>query len=176
MDDKELKSIIEGILFVFGDPIESKEIAKVMNISSEKTEKLLLEMKNEFDYSRRGIRIVMFNNSYQLGTRVEHHDWIQSVVAGRNKRSLSNAALETLSIIAYKQPVTKLEVDYIRGVKSDRSLETLINRKLVVDKGRLDKPGKPIIYGTTDDFLKYFGLQDLNDLPSIQDFKMDSEI
>jgi segregation and condensation protein B len=176
MDDKELKSIIEALLFTFGDPIESKEIAKVLDIPTKKTDELLLEMKNEFDYARRGIRIVKFNNSYQLGTRVEHHEWIQAIVVDRHKRSLSNAALETLSIIAYKQPVTKSEIDYIRGVKSDRSVETLIGRKLVVDKGRLDKPGKPIIYGTTDEFLKYFGLQTLKELPDVEDFNMDSEI
>ncbi len=176
MDKRELKSIIEALLFTFGDPIEAKEIAKLLDISPKKTEELLSEMKSEFDYSRRGIRIVRFNNLYQLGTRVEHHDWIQAIVFARNRRTLSNAALETLSIIAYKQPVTKSEIDYIRGVKSDRSLETLIARKLVIDKGRLDKPGRPIIYGTTDEFLRYFGLQTLTELPDIEDFNVDDEI
>ncbi len=176
MDDKEIKSIIEALLFTFGDPIEGKEIARVLDIPTNKVIDLLDQMQNEFDYARRGVRIVKFNKTYQLGTRVDHHEWIQSIVVGRNKKSLSNAALETLSIIAYKQPVTKSEIDYIRGVKSDRSLETLIGRRLVIEKGRLDKPGKPIIYGTSDEFLKYFGLQSLKDLPDIEDFEVDSDI
>lgn len=170
MDKRELKAIIEGLLFTFGDPIEAKELAKVLDISNKETEELLKEIKDEFDFNRRGIRIIKFNNSYQLGTRPEHHEYIKSIVQTRNTKNLSSAALETLSIIAYKQPVIKADIDQIRGVKSDRSIETLINRKLVKEVGRLDKPGKPIQYGTTDDFLKYFGLESIDQLPPVDTY------
>lgn len=175
MDKRELKSIIEGLLFTFGEPIESGEIAKVLDITNKEALQLLMEMKDEYDYNRRGIRIVKFNNSFQLGTRPEHHQWIKTVVQERNTRALSNAALETLSIVAYKQPVTKADIDHIRGVKSDRSLETLITRRLVKETGKLDKPGRPNLYGTTDGFLKYFGLESLKDLPPVDDFKIEEE-
>lgn len=168
MDDREAKSIIEGLLFTFGDPLESKEIAKVLELPHKEVIRLLKEMKDEFDFNRRGMRLIMFNDSYQLGTRPEHHQWIKSFVLDRNTKSLSNAALETLSIIAYRQPVTKAEIDHIRGVKSDRSIETLVMRRLVRETGRLDKPGKPILYGTTDGFLKYFGLESLDQLPLVE--------
>ena len=169
MDERELKSIIEGLLFTFGEPIEAGELSKVLGVSTEDIHRLLKEMKDEFDFKRRGLRIIKFNESYQLGTRPEHHEWIKTIVLDRNTKNLSNAALETLSIIAYKQPVTKSEIDHIRGVKSDRSVETLMTRRLVREMGRLDKPGKPILYGTTDEFLKYFGLESLEELPPVEE-------
>lgn len=175
MEKREVKSIIEGLLFTFGEPIESNEIAKVLDMNNKEVLSIILEMKDEFDYNRRGIRIVRFNNSFQLGTRPEHHQWIKMIVQDRNTRSLSNAALETLSIVAYKQPATKADIDHIRGVKSDRSLETLIGRRLVKELGKLDKPGKPNIYGTTDEFLRYFGLQSIEDLPSVEGFNVEEE-
>ncbi len=173
MDKREIKSIIEGLLFTFGEPIDCNEVAKVLGIPNKEVLSILLEMKDEFDFNRRGIRIIRFNNSFQLGTRPEHHEWIKQIVQGRNTRSLSNAALETLSIVAYKQPVTKADIDHIRGVKSDRSLETLIGRRLAKEVGKLDKPGKPNLYGTTDEFLRYFGLESLKELPPIDDFRIE---
>ncbi len=168
MDDREAKSIIEGLLFTFGDPLESKEMARVLELPHKEVIRLLKEIKDELDFDRRGIRLVKFNDSYQLGTRPEHHQWIKSIVLERNTKALSNAALETLSIIAYRQPVTKAVIDHIRGVKSDRSIETLAMRRLVRETGRLDKPGKPILYGTTDEFLKYFGLESIDQLPPVE--------
>ncbi|HZH93206.1 MAG TPA: SMC-Scp complex subunit ScpB [Tissierellaceae bacterium] len=175
MDNRELKSIIEGLLFTFGEPIESSELAKVLDMPTKDVHSILLEMKDEFDYNRRGVRIIRFNKSFQLGTRPEHHEWIKQIVQGRNTRSLSNAALETLSIVAYKQPVTKADIDHIRGVKSDRSLETLIGRRLVKEAGKLDKPGRPNLYGTTDEFLRYFGLESLEQLPPVDEFTIEEE-
>jgi len=166
-----LKSIIEGLLFAFGDPLEDKEISKVVNISVKDVNKYLQEMKVEFDEQNRGIRIIKINNSYQLSTRPEHYDFIKAVVISRNQRNLSNASLETLSIIAYKQPITKMEIDEIRGVKSDKSIETLMQRKLIREIGRLDRPGKPILYGTSDEFLKFFGIECIEDLPNIEELR-----
>lgn len=171
MDERNLKSIIEGLLFAFGDPLEDKEISKVVNISVKDVNKYLQEMKVEFDEQNRGIRIIKINNSYQLSTRPEHYDFIKAVVISRNQRNLSNASLETLSIIAYKQPITKMEIDEIRGVKSDKSIETLMQRKLIREIGRLDRPGKPILYGTSDEFLKFFGIECIEDLPNIEELR-----
>ncbi|NMR95966.1 SMC-Scp complex subunit ScpB, partial [Vibrio parahaemolyticus] len=111
---------------------------------------------------------IKINNSYQLATRPEHYDFIKSILISRNQRSLSNAALETLSIIAYKQPITKMEIDEIRGVKSDKSIETLLQKKLIKEAGRLERPGRPILYVTTDEFLKFFGIETIEDLPDIE--------
>ncbi len=171
MDERNLKSIIEGLLFAFGDPLEDKEISKVVNISVKDVNKYLQEMKVEFEEQNRGIRIIKINNSYQLSTRPEHYDFIKAIVISRNQRNLSNASLETLSIIAYKQPITKMEIDEIRGVKSDKSIETLMQRKLIREIGRLDRPGKPILYGTSDEFLKFFGIECIEDLPNIEDLR-----
>ncbi|TFZ39766.1 SMC-Scp complex subunit ScpB [Soehngenia longivitae] len=171
MDERNLKSIIEGLLFAFGDPLEDKEISKVVNISVKDVNKYLQEMKVEFEEQNRGIRIIKINNSYQLSTRPEHYDFIKAVVISRNQRNLSNASLETLSIIAYKQPITKMEIDEIRGVKSDKSIETLMQRKLIREIGRLDRPGKPILYGTSDEFLKFFGIECIEDLPNIEELR-----
>jgi segregation and condensation protein B len=171
VDERNIKSIIEGLLFAFGDPLEDKEISKVINISVKDVNKYLQEMKAEFDEQKRGIRIIKMNNFYQLATRPEHYDFIKSVVISRNQRNLSNASLETLSIIAYKQPITKMEIDEIRGVKSDKSIETLLQKKLIREMGRLDRPGKPILYGTSDEFLKFFGIECIEDLPLISELE-----
>ncbi|MBC7087268.1 MAG: SMC-Scp complex subunit ScpB [Tissierellales bacterium] len=163
-----IKSIIEGLLFAFGEPLEIKEISKVLNLSVDEVNQCLEEMKLEFDEQNRGLRIIKINNSYQLATRPEHYDFIKSILISRNQRSLSNAALETLSIIAYKQPITKMEIDEIRGVKSDKSIETLLQKKLIKEAGRLERPGRPILYVTTDEFLKFFGIETIEDLPDIE--------
>lgn len=171
MDAKEIKSIIEALLFVWGDPLESKDIADILEIDKNKIEKMLEEMIDDFDYNRRGIRIIKIKKSYQLGTRPDHFQWLKKLSTPKSSKTLSNAALETLSIIAYRQPVIKSDIEAIRGVRCDRAIETLIDNELVVEKGRLDRVGKPIIYGTTDNFLRNFGLENLEDLPPLKDFK-----
>ena len=110
-------------------------------------------------------------DSYQIGTRPEHYDWIKKLYHQKPPKNLSNAALETLSIIAYKQPVIKSEIEYIRGVKCDKAIETLIERNLVQELGRLDRTGRPIIYGTTKEFLKLFSLESLDDLPDLKEIE-----
>ncbi|NLV88601.1 MAG: SMC-Scp complex subunit ScpB [Tissierellia bacterium] len=170
MEKRELKSIIEALLFTWGDPIEIKDIASIIEKKENEVEELIEEMINEFDYNRRGIRIMKINNSYQLSTRPEHYDWIKKLSSPKYTKSLSNAALETLSIIAYRQPVIKSDIEAIRGVRCDKAIETLIERGLVVELGRLERVGRPILYGTTDLFLKTFGLESLEQLPPLEDF------
>lgn len=169
MDEKEIKSIIEALLFTWGDPLESKDIASILEIDIDKIEIILEEMIDEFDYNRRGLKIIKIKESYQLATRPNHFEWLKKLLTPKTSKTLSNAALETLSIIAYRQPVLKSDIEAIRGVRSDRSIETLIDRGLVLEIGRLERVGRPIIYGTTDDFLRNFGLENLEELPPLKD-------
>lgn len=169
MDNSELKSIIEGLLFTWGDPLELKDIAGVLDIKEKEAEIVIRELMDELDYNRRGLRIIRFNNSFQIGTRPEHYEWIGKLNLSKNKRNLSNAALETLSIIAYRQPIIKSDIEIIRGVRCDRAIETLMERNLVIDVGRRDTTGRPILYGTTEEFLKYFGLENIDELPGLDE-------
>ncbi|HHV27728.1 SMC-Scp complex subunit ScpB [Anaerosalibacter bizertensis] len=171
MDKKEIKSIIEALLFIWGDPLSLKDISYVLEIDEKKTKEIIHEMIDEFNFDRRGIKIIQIEDSYQLGTRAEHFKWIEKLSIPKTKKNLSNAALETLSIIAYRQPITKSEIEAIRGVRCDKALDTLLEKEIIEEKGRLEKTGRPIIYGTTKQFLKYFGLGSLNELPSLNDFK-----
>ena len=167
MDKREEKSIIEALLFTWGDPLSIKDISTVLEIDKKQVELILNDMIDEFNYSRRGIQILKIKDSYQLGTRAEHFEWIKKLSVPKDNRSLSNAALETLSIIAYRQPIIKNEIEAIRGVKCDKAISTLFEKKLIKEAGRLEKTGRPILYATTDDFLKYFGLNTIKDLPEI---------
>lgn len=171
MDIRELKSIIESLLFTWGDPLSIKDISKITDVSERELAFILKDMMDEFDYNRRGVKIIKMDKYYQLSTRVEHFEWIKKLNPINDKKNLSTASLETLSIIAYKQPVIKSDIEYIRGVKSDRSLETLLKRNLIEEIGRLEKTGRPIIYGTTNEFLRAFGLQNLNELPKIENLE-----
>lgn len=166
----EAKGIIEAILFTWGDPLDLKSISSILELDEAIVENILEEMIKDFDTQNRGLKIIKFEDSYQLGTKLEYFDYIKKL-SSKTKKSLSNAAMETLSIIAYKQPVTKSDIDNIRGVKSDRVIETLHEKKLIEELGRLERPGRPIVYGTSDDFLKYFGLESLEDLPNVNNFE-----
>ena len=171
MDKKEMKSIIEGILFVWGEPLALKDIAKIFEIKEQLTSSILKEMILEFEENRRGLRIVKADDHYQIGTRPEHSPWIKQLAESKGKKTLSTASLETLSIIAYSQPIIKSEIEIIRGVKCDRSLLTLMDKGLIEETGRLEKTGRPIVYGTTKEFLIAFGLESLLDLPNLEEFE-----
>lgn len=170
MDEREIKAIIESLLFIWGDPLSLSDIANVLEIKREKAKEILEEMVSEFEYNRRGIRIITVNDKYQLSTRPEHYQWISKLINKSSNKTLSNASLETLAIIAYKQPITKNQIEAIRGVRCGKAIETLLSKNLIKEIGRLKKTGRPIIYGTTEEFLRYFGLKDLNDLPKLDEF------
>jgi len=173
VDEREIKAIIEALLFVWGDPLSLNDISKIIEVEEEKVKKILKNMIDEFDFNRRGLKIICLNDNYQLCTRPEHHQWINKLTQEKDIKSLSTAALETLSIIAYKQPITKNEIENIRGVRCDKALDTLQKKGLIEEKGRLERTGRPIIYGTTTEFLRYFGLETLEDLPTLKDFKIE---
>ncbi len=175
MDIREIKSIIEALLFTWGDPLEIKDIASILDINEKEITKIIQEMIDEFDFNMRGLRIIKVKDSYQLGTRSEHFEWIKKLANTKVARNLSNAALETLSIIAYRQPIIKSDIEAIRGVRCDKSIETLIDRGLISELGRMDRVGRPILYGTTDMFLRAFGIEDLEKLPPLKDIIEDIE-
>lgn len=166
-DNREIKSIIESILFVWAEPIHYSELAKILELDKKELLSLVNEMKDEANHYRRGIVINIFDNYIQMATRKDHEPYISKLVKN-SKKILSNSAMETLAIIAYKQPVTKVEIDNIRGVKSYSSVENLLARGLIEEVGRLDKIGKPILYGTTIEFLRAFNISSLKELPSIE--------
>lgn len=170
-NEKEYLNIIESILFAVGDKVEVKQIANALEISESYALSLLDKLKSQYDFDMRGLKIVRTDNLFQLTTRSEYFEYIKKVVVNKNTTSLSQAALETLAIIAYKQPVTRLEIDTVRGVKSQSSLNLLLDRGLVERKGkREDVIGRPMTFGTTKEFLRLAGIDTLSELPNFEDF------
>lgn len=169
MNDTYLKGIIEEILYIWGEPIDINELSKII-YDAEKSEirKAINEMMVERNENSSGLIIKNYENKYQFSTRADHEKYISNIVK-KSEKNLSNSSLETLSIIAYKQPITRAEIDKIRGVKSQSTIDSLLDKKLIKENGRLDKIGKPIIYVTTDLFLKYFNISSLDQLPKIDE-------
>lgn len=168
MDKTYLKGVIEEILYIWGEAIDVKELAKIIDFASRsQIKESLEEMKKSRDEKKSGLIIRKFDGKYQFSTRSEHEKYISKIVK-KSAKKLSNSSLETLSIIAYKQPITRVEIDKIRGLNSQSTIDSLIERNLIRENGRLDKIGKPIIYITTEEFLKYFNLESLDGLPKIK--------
>ncbi len=167
MNDREYISIIESILYVWAEPIHIDEISKILELPKKETRALVNQLKDECQHYRRGIILNEYNDYLQFSTRPEHDIYISKLVKTSKKKSLSNSAMEVLSIIAYKQPITRVEIDDIRGVKSYGSIETLLSKSLIKEVGRLEKIGRPILYGTTTEFLALFDISSLNELPSV---------
>ncbi len=168
MMDNYLKGLIEEVLYVWAEPINIEELSKIIyDYSKVDIKKCLEEMIIERKDLESGLIIRSFNDSFQFTTRKASDKYFESLLS-KSEKKLTNSTLETLSIIAYKQPITRVEIDKIRGVNSQSTIDSLLDKKLIVEKGRLDKIGKPIIYGTSDIFLKYFNLNSLEDLPEIR--------
>ena len=166
--NRKPKAIIEGILFAMGESVPVKRLAEVMDMTEKQTEALLVEMENEYSSSpERGIHLIRLENSWQLCTKRDYYDYIHRLKEKARRAALTNAGLEVLSVVAYNQPVTRSSIEFIRGVNSDGPLNTLIASGLVKEVGRLDAPGKPILFGTTEDFLRCFNLSSLSELPDI---------
>ena len=168
---KTIKSAIESMMFVWGDPLDIKEIADIFNVDKNEIYDCCLELKDEYEQEGRGIVIKEVNKSFQFVTRRENIDYIERLCTPVKHKKLSQSALETLAIIAYKQPVTKGEIESIRGIRCDRVIEGLVKKRLVAETGRSDAVGRPILYGTTDEFLRQFGFESLKELPSIEDIE-----
>ena len=163
----KMKSAIEAMLFVSGEPLPARELIANLEIGNKLLVEIINEMIEEYSKSDRGLRLIEINGGYQLVTKEENSDYIQKLLKKNRKHSLSQASIESLAIIAYKQPITRIDIDEIRGVKSESALQRLVERNLIREVGRLEVPGRPILYGTTDEFLRQFGLKTLKELPSI---------
>lgn len=163
----DIKQIIKALLFAWGDPLDIKIISEICDIDYDEALNQIEELKTELDNKNDGLKIIRMNNKYQIITRDIYYSYIEKLLNEKPKNNLSNASIETLSIIAYKQPVTKMDIEKIRSVKSDGPINTLLDRQLIEEVGRLDTPGKPILYGTSEVFLRSFGIEDLSELPEL---------
>jgi segregation and condensation protein B len=156
---------IEAILFVAGEPVRVEELAKALNVTVRQVENELAKLRDEYDFNQRGFTLKRFGHQVQLATRALYATDVVHLLQPVQKQSLTQAAMETLAVIAYKQPVTRAEVEQVRGVKCDYSVQSLMKKELIMEVGRKETLGRPILYGTTENFLAHFGLSTLDDLP-----------
>ena len=168
---KTIKSAIESMMFVWGDPLDIKEVADIFNVDKKEIYDLCKELQAEYEQEGRGIVIREVNKCFQFVTRPENIGYIERLCTPVKHKRLSQSALEVLAIIAYKQPVTKGEIEAVRGIKCDRVIEGLMKKELVAQLGRSDAVGRPMLFGTTDQFLMEFGFETLKDLPEIEDIE-----
>ena len=173
MEIEKIKSIIEAILFAAGRQVSIKELMISLEMPKEDLENIIISMQEEYKAEKRGIEIIKVEDSYQLCTKKEIYEYIYPILDKRSKPNLSNAALETLAIIAYNPKVTRAEIESIRGVSADACIYKLLEYGLIQETGKADLPGKPMTYGTSNEFLKMFGYTSLNDLPELPRYKLD---
>ena len=171
-----MKGIIEGLLYVQGDlGLTIEQVADILEIDNEEAKRLILELKQDYIDNDRGLRINYLGNSFKLTTKEEHKEYFKKLLENPRNNVLSNSALETLAIIAYNEPITRIEVDEIRGVDSAYVMRRLLAKGMIKECGRKDIPGHPILYKTTDEFLDYFGLASKDDLPKIEVLESNDE-
>ena len=178
--EKNYRAIIEAILFTMGESVELGKIAEAIELDKKETQKILEAMMEEWNTSERGIAIMELDGAYQMCTKSEMYDYLIKIAKQPKQRVLTDVLLETLSIIAYKQPVTKAEIEKIRGVSSEHAVSKLVEYNLVCELGRLDAPGRPILFGTTEEFLRSFGVNSIDNLPvmnpvQLEEFKQEAE-
>lgn len=175
MNHQQMKSVIEGLLFVSGDEgLDARQIAEVLEESQDLVADLLQDLKNDFRRQGRGIQIVEIAGTFQMTTVPEHAPFFERLAYSPSHGTLSQAALETLAIVAYRQPITRIEIEEVRGVKSERPIQTLVAKQLIREVARAEVIGRPILYGTTKQFLEYFGLNSLQELPMPPSFDADT--
>lgn len=180
VEREKTEAIIEAILFALGASVTIDKLAEVLELDKKEVKELLADMKSRYEKDDRGIELVELENSVQLGTKSEAYEYLQKIVKNSQRYALTDTVLETLSIVAYKQPVTREEIERIRGVSCDHAINKLLEYDLIEEVGRLDAPGRPLLFGTTEQFLRSFGVRSIGDLPSmspelIEDFKEQAE-
>lgn len=171
MEYQEAKSVLEALLFISGEPVSLDTLKNILEIDKEEIERLAEELMNEYQSRNTGLLIVEVAGGFQMATKPVCAPWIKKLLSITMPTRLSQQSLETLSIIAYKQPAIKAEIDSIRGVNSEGPLRTLLERRLIKILGRKEAPGRPLMYGTTREFLEYFGLKNLLELPTLKEFQ-----
>ena len=177
---KQMEGIIEAILFTMGDSVEVGKIARALEQDEATTRKVIHKLMDKYAAEDRGIRIIELDGAYQMCTKTEMYEYLIRVASQPKKHVLTDVLLETLSIIAYKQPITKQEIEGIRGVSCDHAVNKLVEYGLVDEVGRLDAPGRPILFGTTESFLRSFGVRNVDELPvispdKVEDFRKEAE-
>ncbi len=170
MEIREIQAILESVLFAAGDAVDIERLADIVDVDKRSLREILKKMMDEYNFERRGIHIIQLEDAYQMCTRGEYHDYVAMLAEPRRKQNLSNAAIEVLAIVAYKQPVTRSTIENIRGVNCDYVVNRLVERGLIEEVGRLDAPGRPLLFGTTQEFLRCFGIASLDDLPDYDSF------
>jgi segregation and condensation protein B len=177
VDLKERKSVIEGLLFVSGDEgIDAKQLAEILELDIPAVVDAVRQLQQDFRRSHRGVQIVELAGSFQMTTLPAHAVYFERLAYSPSRTALSQSALETLAIVAYRQPITRVEIEEIRGVRTDRALHTLVAKELIEEVGRAEAPGRPILYGTTKQFMDYFGLSGLSELPEASSFENDTNL
>ena len=180
LDEKREEAIVEAVLFTMGKSVELRQLAAALGTDTERAEAAVRRLQSRYEAEKRGMQITQLEDSWQMATRAEYYENLIRVAASPKKQVLSEVVLETLSIIAYKQPVTKMEIEKIRGVKCDHAINKLVEYELVRELGRLDAPGRPLLFGTTEEFLRSFGVQSIDELPvlspvQVEEFKQEAE-
>ena len=180
MEEINYKAIIESILFTMGDSVELDKIANALELDKKKTQQLIEELMHEYEEADRGIAIMELDGAYQMCTQPNTYEYLIRIAKQPKKHVLTDVLLETLSIIAYKQPITRVEIEKIRGVSCDHAVNKLLEYNLIQELGRLDAPGRPLLFGTTEEFLRSFGVKSLEELPElnqeqIEEFKQQAE-
>ncbi|MBO5277898.1 MAG: SMC-Scp complex subunit ScpB [Lachnospiraceae bacterium] len=170
---KQTEAAIEAILFTMGNSVELSRIAAAIGHDEDTTKRLIHNMMDKYQHEDRGIQIIELEDAFQMCTKKEMYEYLIRVASTPKKQVLTDVLLETLSIIAYKQPVTKLDIEKIRGVKCDHAVNKLVEYNLVCEAGRLDAPGRPILFATTEEFLRSFGVSSLDELPHVKQDKLD---
>lgn len=170
---RQLEAAIEAILFAMGDSVAEEDLARAIGQDVPTTRKLVHSLMDRYQGEEYGIQVIELENAYQMCTKKQFYEYLIRIAIQPKKAALTDVMLETLAIIAYKQPVTKPEIEKIRGVQSDHTVNKLIEYNLVKEVGRLDAPGRPILFGTTEEFLRAFGVQTLDDLPAMSPVQME---
>ena len=171
MEDREAKSVIEAILFMSGEPVSLDTLRKVIEVDKYNTERLVRDLINDYSLRNSGLLLLEVAGGFQIVTNPACAPWVKKLLSTSIPKKLTQSSLETLAIIAYKQPIIKAEIEAIRGVNSDGVVKTLLDRRLIKMLGRKEVPGRPLMYGTTNEFLHYFGLKDLTELPTLKEFQ-----
>ncbi len=167
MDQAEIKAALEAILFVAGDAVERSDIVAALDITDIELDAAVHALESEYDYGQRGFKIMRFEKRLQLGTRAQYTSYVERVLAPLRRQTLTQSAMETLAVVAYRQPCTRAEIEVVRGVRCEYAVSTLVSHGLIREVGRKDAIGRPILYGTTEEFLRHFGLAGLDDLPAL---------
>ena len=180
MERKRAEAVLEAVLFTMGESVELGRLATVLEMEQKEVRQILEDMQKRYEEEDRGIFLLWLEDSVQLSTKAEMYEYLIKIAKTPRKMVLTDTVLETLSIIAYKQPVTRLEIERIRGVSCDHAVNKLMEYNLITDIGRLDAPGRPLLFGTTEEFLRQFGVTSLEDLPMLntekqEEFKMEAE-